>query len=310
VRLVSGPGCPVCVTPAGYIDQAVDLSLRPGMHVLTYGDLVRVPGAQISLEEARQQGAHVSVVYSAGNALEAARKDRDTIYVFLGVGFETTTPCTAAAIQLARREGLTNFTVLGAHKLIPPALQVLLEDESLAIDGFLAPGHVSVILGSDAYRPVAEQYRRPCVITGFDGVQMLMGMVRILTQLVADRPAVENVYLSQITPQGNMQAKELMGEMFRPVSSMWRGLGTIDASGLELRESYGRFDARVRFNLPEPVDVVPPGCQCGDVIKGILQPHECGLFGKACTPARPVGACMVSREGACRAFYRYRKVQP
>ncbi|MBN2130555.1 MAG: hydrogenase formation protein HypD, partial [Sedimentisphaerales bacterium] len=191
----------------------------------------------------------------------------------------------------------------------PPALQALLEDESLAIDGFLAPGHVSVILGSDAYRPVAQQYRRPCVITGFDGVQMLMGMVRILTQLVADRPAVENIYLSRITPEGNVQAKELISKMFRPVSSMWRGLGTIDASGLELRESYGQFDARVRFSLPDPIDVVPPGCQCGQVIKGILQPHECALFSKACTPARPVGACMVSREGACRAYYRYRRVQ-
>jgi hydrogenase expression/formation protein HypD len=309
VRLISGPGCPVCVTPAGYIEQAVQLSLEHGVHIATYGDMLRVPGVTMSLEDARRQGAKVSIVYSVRDALQIARKNPQQKVVFLGIGFETTTPPTAFAVKTAQAEGLSNFLVFSAHKLIIPAMQVLLDDPKLAIDGFIGPGHVSVIIGCDAYDVVASKYHRPCVIAGFDGNQMLMALVRILTQLVAGEARIQSVYRDRITDKGNVAAQQIINEVFTPADSRWRGFGTIPQSGLNLREEFTALDARYVFQLPEPQDHEPTGCLCANIVKGMNLPTDCPLFANRCTPASPLGACMVSREGACSAFYRFRNVE-
>ncbi|MBN1764383.1 MAG: hydrogenase formation protein HypD [Sedimentisphaerales bacterium] len=307
IRLISGPGCPVCVTPGGYIDQAAQLALEENAHITTYGDMVRVPGITISMAEARSKGAAVSVVYTVQDALEMARKNPGQKIVFLGIGFETTTPPSAYAIKTARQEKLDNFLVFSAHKRIIPAMQALLEDPELAIDGFIAPGHVSVIIGSDCYALVSQKYKRPCVVAGFDGQQMLMAMVAILMQLVDREARVENVYGTRVKGEGNIAALEIIDEVFDIADSRWRGLGTIPKSGLELKEEFAAFDARRVFGLAEPEDREPSGCRCGDVIKGIITPLECPLFARRCKPSEPVGACMVSREGSCSVYYQYRK---
>jgi hydrogenase expression/formation protein HypD len=309
VQLISGPGCPVCVTPAGYIEQAVQLGLEHKVHITTYGDMLRVPGITMSLEDARRKGAKVSIVYSVQDALQLARKHSEQTVIFLGIGFETTIPPTAFAVKAAQKEGLGNFLVFSAHKLIIPAMQVLLDDPELAIDGFIGPGHVSVIIGKNAYNVVASQYQRPCVIAGFDGNQMLMALVRILTQLVAGQASVESVYRDRITDNGNVAAQQIIDEVFVPSDSRWRGFGTIKQSGLKLRDEFAAFDARWVYQLAEPEDREPPGCLCANIVKGISLPTECPLFAQRCTPASPVGACMVSREGSCSAYYRYRQVE-
>jgi len=306
VKLLSGPGCPVCVTPAGFIDQVIKLALEENVHVMTYGDMIRVPGVNDSLDDARRRGAKVSVVYSVNDALERARKNPDQRVLFLGIGFETTAPATAYAIKTAQKESLKNFLVLSAHKTIIPAMEALLEDPETAVDGFLAPGHVSVIIGSGAYEPLMKRYQQPCVVAGFDGTQMLMGLVRILLQIIAEKPAVENVYQSRVNREGNRSARELIEEVFAPAGSVWRGLGEIPQSGLVIRPEFGEFDAGKVFDLPQPEDHDRPGCRCGDVLKGIITPDDCPLFAKACKPSTPIGACMVSREGSCSAYYKYR----
>jgi hydrogenase expression/formation protein HypD len=309
VKLISGPGCPVCVTPAGFVDQAAELALKHSAHIMTYGDMLRVPGRTLTLEEVRRRGGRVSVVYSVQDALAAARREKDQNVVFLGIGFETTTPHSAVAVKIARVEKLTNFKVLSAHKRLMPAMGALLTDPDIAIDGFIAPGHVSVIIGADAYIPVAEQYHRPCVVAGFDAAQMLMAMARILMQLVKNEPKVENVYLSHVIGRGNVEARQVIDEVFVPAKSRWRGLGEIDQSGLAVREEFADHDARRAYGLDEPPGYEPPGCRCAQVIKGQADPPSCPLFARQCTTATPIGACMVSREGACSAYYRYRKME-
>jgi len=309
VKLISGPGCPVCVTPAGYIDQAAQLAADRGARVVTYGDMVRVPGISTTLEEARRRGGDVSVVYSVTEALQMARREAKRHVVFLGVGFETTAPGTAFAVKAAHDEGLKNFKVLMAHKRIIPAMDALLADPNLAIDGFIAPGHVSVIIGYEAYAPIVSRWGRPCVVTGFTGEQMLLSIVRILTQLVSGHSKVESVYTSRVLPEGNVKAQRFLDEVFVPGPSNWRGMGNIPESGMDLREEYADCDAKGFFKLEEPPDREPPGCRCADVIRGMVDPPECPLFGKRCTPITPVGACMVSREGSCSAFYRFRSVE-
>ena len=308
VRLISGPGCPVCVTPAGFIEQATQLALRQKVHVMTYGDMMRVGGITQSLEDARRHGGNVSVVYSARQALEAARDRPDEKVVFLGVGFETTTPAAAYALRAAEQEGISNFTVLSAHKRIVPAMEALLGDAEVKIDGFIAPGHVSVIIGAGAYEVLVERYGRPCVVAGFDGEQMLMALVAILTQLIAGEPKVDNVYRGRVSEQGNCDARRIIDEVFEPADSRWRGLGVIAESGLVIRPELADFDAQQVFGLAEPEDCEPAGCRCAEVLRGVAGPEDCELFGKGCTPATPVGACMVSREGACSAVYKYRKI--
>jgi hydrogenase expression/formation protein HypD len=305
VRLISGPGCPVCVTPQDHIDLFIALGELEGVALATFGDMVRVPGTQRSLEQARAQGVDVLVVYSPMDAVEAAARRPEKQIVFLGIGFETTAPAVALALLEAKRRELGNFSVLCAHKLIPPAMLALLESE-VAVDGFLCPGHVSVIIGSEAYRPVAAR-GKPCVVTGFEPADVLGAVGMLLKQLAEGRSEVEVEYSRAVRPEGNPKARELLGRVFRVADARWRGLGIIPGSGYELAEEFAAFDAARRFKVEPPASEEPRGCRCGEVLKGLIDPPECSLFGKACTPRKPVGSCMVSSEGACQAWYRYRR---
>ncbi|MBL7220666.1 MAG: hydrogenase formation protein HypD [Phycisphaerae bacterium] len=306
LKLISGPGCPVCVTDQSYIDRALHLAMEcePRPIIATYGDMVRVPGSGGSLAEARASGARVEVVYSADQAVEIALANGDTEVVFLAVGFETTAPGAALAVLRAHNENVPNFSIMTAQKLILPAMEALLSQEDVRIDGFLCPGHVSVIIGWKAYASVAAKYARPCVVAGFDAPQVLASVEAILAQLASGRTESASVYPS-VSAEGNARALELLDEVFVASEASWRGLGAIPESGMELREAFGRFDAAVRFGLPDFPSREIPGCRCGDVICGRLHPTGCGLFGSRCTPRRAVGPCMVSSEGACAAAYKY-----
>ncbi|MFB3882333.1 MAG: hydrogenase formation protein HypD [Armatimonadota bacterium] len=304
VRLISGPGCPVCVTPQEQIDHFIALGGIEGVTLATFGDMVRVPGTQKSLEQARAEGVEVLVVYSPMDAVETAAREPDKQVVFFGIGFETTAPAVALAILEAKQRGLANFSVLCAHKLIPPAMMALL-DSDLLVDGFICPGHVSVIIGSDAYRPVAKR-GKPCVVTGFEPADVLAAVQMLLRQLAERRSEVEVQYSRVVRPEGNRKAQELLARVFRVADARWRGLGTIPQSGYELGGEFAEFDAAQRFRVARPESVEPKGCRCGDVLRGAIDPPECPLFGRACSPRRPVGSCMVSSEGACQAWFRYR----
>jgi hydrogenase expression/formation protein HypD len=305
VRLVSGPGCPVCVTAQGHIDAAIRLSGLDDVTVATYGDMVRVPGRLGSLEHQRARGADVRVVNSARSALRLAEQFPDKQVVFLGVGFETTAPATAAAILEARQRGLHNFAVFTAHKLIVPAMLALLEGGDVPLDGFLCPGHVSVIIGCEAYRPVVERYGKTCVVAGFEPEGILAAILSLLRQIERHDARLENAYEPIVRPEGNVVAKRLMEQVFRVAPSRWRGLGIIPASGLELRADYEAFDAAKRFNIEIGDDAHHPSCRCGEVICGKVTPDQCRLFGTTCTPVKPVGPCMVSSEGTCSAWFKY-----
>lgn len=303
VRLISGPGCPVCVTPQEQVDLFLALGRIEGVTLATFGDMVRVPGSEGDLEQARAEGAEVLVVYSPMDAVEAAARSPERQVVFFGIGFETTAPTVALALLEARRRGLGNFSVLCAHKLIPPALLALLDSE-VRVDGFICPGHVSAIIGGRAYRPVAER-GKPCVVAGFEPADVLAAVAMLLRQLAEGRSEVEIEYRRVVRPEGNRRAQELLSQVFRVVDARWRGLGEIPASGYELADQFADFDAARRFAVAPPPSREPEGCRCGDVLRGAIQPPECPLFGRACTPRKPVGACMVSSEGACQAWHRY-----
>ena len=308
VRLVSGPGCPVCVTPQGVIDALVDLAGRQGVTVATFGDMMRVPGTRSSLEREKARGRRIAVCYSVLEAMDLARRERGETVVFAAVGFETTAPGTAVALEAARAEGLRNFTVLSAHKWMIPAMEALLAGGEVRIDGFLCPGHVSVIIGSGAYEPIAARYKRPCVVAGFTAEQVLAGVGAILRQLAAGEGRVANVYEDAVRPEGNPEALAHLARVFERGTAVWRGLGPIPESGMDLAAPFADFDAARRLGLawpPAETGADAHGCRCGDVIRGALEPRECPLFGRACTPGRPVGPCMVSREGSCQAEYRF-----
>jgi len=305
LRLVSGPGCPVCVTSQGYIDAACEVAARPGVTICTYGDMVRVPGRAGSLEQQRAGGAQVTVVYSARDAVRLAQRDPGREVIFLAVGFETTAPGTAAAVIEADKKRLTNFFVLCGHKLVIPAMSALLSVGDVPIDGFLLPGHVSVVIGAGAYRPLVATYGKPCVVTGFEPAQMVLGILHLVEQIARGEGRLENVYGVAVTDAGNVVARRWMAEVFEPAPTVWRAIGTIPDSGLELRGPYRRFDALSRFKLTIGADYDPPGCRCGEVIQGKVQPGDCPLFGSRCTPSQPVGPCMVSSEGTCAAWYKY-----
>ena len=307
LRLISGPGCPVCVTAQRHIDAAIALATRHDVVLVTYGDMLRVPGRSGSLEALRATGARVRVVNSARTALEEARAMPEAQVVFLGVGFETTAPATAATVLEADREGLRNFTVLMCHKRIIPAMLALLQGGDVPLDGFMCPGHVSVIIGSAAYQPIVEGYRKTCVVTGFEPEQMMLGLVHLVRQAVRGEARLENVYSVVVRQQGNAAALDLLGRVFRPSDTAWRALGTIPASGFELAPAYRRFDALERFGTVLGEDEENPACLCGQVIQGKVEPSECPLFGAACTPLAPIGPCMVSSEGTCAAWYKYNR---
>lgn len=311
VRLISGPGCPVCVTSQGDIDQLLDLAARPRVTLCTYGDMLRVTGSdRRSLEAARAAGADVRVVYSALDALRVAAQSPQRQVVLAAVGFETTTPATAVAVLEAERQALANFTVFVSHKQVIPAMRALLDGGEVAIDGFLCPGHVSVIIGADAYQRIVADYRIPCVVVGFEDCQIVEG-VAALTALVASGTAkLVNLYPEAVGHHGNSRAVRLMEQVFETCDETWRGLSRLPASGRRLRDAYAAFDARRRFGL-HPVDVPdPPGCRCGDVITGRCAPDACRLFGTGCTPVHPIGPCMVSSEGTCQAHFKYARRRP
>lgn len=306
LRLVSGPGCPVCVTAQRHIDAAIELARRDVI-LTTYGDMVRVPGRLGSLEKRRAEGARVQVVGSARTALAVARTRPAEQVVFLGVGFETTAPATAATVLEAERDGVENFSVLMCHKLVVPAMLALLESGDVPLEGFLCPGHVSVIIGAGAYRPIVERFGKPCVVAGFEPPQILGGLAALLRQVVEGRAAAENVYPVVVSEEGNPAAKRLLDQCFVAADAPWRALGVIPKSGLELAANYRRFDALERFGVHLGEDEDHPACRCGEVIQGKAVPTDCTLFGNLCTPTEPIGPCMVSSEGTCAAWYKYNR---
>ncbi len=307
LRLVSGPGCPVCVTAQRHIDAAIELAARDGVLLATYGDMMRVPGRSGSLERLRAQGAQVRVVNSARSALDLARANPERPVVFLGVGFETTAPATAATVLEAAREQITNFSVLMCHKLVVPAMQALLSAGNVPLDGFLAPGHVSVIIGAGAYRPIVEQHRRPVVVAGFEPAQIMQALLHLVRQVVEGRAEVENVYSGVVSAAGNRVALQLLARVFVVADAPWRELGVIPQSGLELAPAYRRFDALERFGVELGEDEEHPLCRCGAVITGQVEPRDCPAFARQCTPLSPIGPCMVSSEGTCAAWYKYNR---
>lgn len=307
LRLLSGPGCPVCVTSQGYLDGAVILARQERVIVATFGDMMRVPGSHSSLEAERAQGRDVRPVYSPLEALKVARDNPRARVVFLGVGFETTAPTIAASLLEAREQGLENYLVYSAHKRIPPALRLLAQAPDLRLDGLICPPHVSSILGARAYRFLAEEYGIPCVITGFEPLDILQGILMLLHQRLEGRPRVEIQYRRAVREEGNLEALAILEEVFEAGPGRWRGLGLIPDSGLSLREGYRPWDAHHRFALPlsEPDKGEQAGCLCGEILKGIKSPPECPAFGQGCIPEDPQGPCMVSGEGTCAAYYRY-----
>ncbi|HUK13087.1 MAG TPA: hydrogenase formation protein HypD [Thermoanaerobaculaceae bacterium] len=307
VRLIAGPGCPVCVTPVDYVDRAEALARRPATVVATFGDLLRVPSTSGSLERARAEGVCVRVVYSPRDALRLARDDPDRTVVFLAVGFETTSPTVAAALAEAEADGVPNFLVLSGHKAMPPPLRLLAGDREAGIDGFLLPGHVAVVTGSDAFSFLAEEFHLPAAVVGFTPTDVLRGVAALVDMLGRGEPEVVNLYSRVVRPDGNAVARALVQRFFAAAACTWRGLGAISASGLALRPELARRDAAaLEVELPTPCE--PEGCRCGDVLRGRIDPPECPLFGSACTPAAAVGACMVSSEGSCAAFYRHERL--
>jgi hydrogenase expression/formation protein HypD len=305
VELISGPGCPVCVTSASHMDAFIAMADKPGVRVAIFGDLFRVPGSNGSLANASSRGAKVDIVYSPIDALELAKKHPEDLVVFLGVGFETTTPTIAATILAAKNQNITNFVVFSTQKTVPPALTALLEDPELRINGLLCPGHVSAIIGAGAYVPYAEKYGIACVIAGFEPTDLLNGLILLARQIGSGHAKVENTYERVVSWEGNARAMKMVDEIFEPADMEWRGLGVIPGSGLKIRKKYQEFDAEVRLEITLPEAQEAKGCICGKILKGINNPRECPLFNTRCTPSTPIGPCMVSSEGTCAAFHKY-----
>jgi hydrogenase expression/formation protein HypD len=305
VRLRSGPGCPVCVTSATDLERAISLARIPGTILATFGDMTRVPGRECSLQDAQAQGADVRVVYSTLDAIELARRNPDRHVAFLGVGFETTAPTVAAAILQADADDLPNFTVLSVLKLTPPATRAILDAGEVRLDGVIGPGHVTTVIGADAWRFLPDRYRVPCAIAGFEPLDILHAIAMLVEMNQRAQPDVGNAYGRSAKPQGNRTALDMVGRVFEEAAADWRGLGSIPGSGLVLRAEYAHRDAARVFDLDIPPVAEPRGCHCGDVLRGVMDPPECALFRRVCSPRNPVGPCMVSSEGACAAYYRY-----
>lgn len=306
ISLLSGPGCPVCVTDQAEIDAFIALAKSKDVILTTFGDLMRVPGTVSSLQKERAQGRDIRIVYSTTDAVEISQKNRDKKVVFLGVGFETTAPTIAAAILSANQLGLDNFFVYSAHKLVPPALTALMSLKGVKIDGFILPGHVSIIIGLNGYRGFFDSYRIPCVVAGFEPTDLLRAIFMLVEQTENDTPALENAYGRVVTEAGNTKAQRILRQVFETTDAAWRGIGVIPNSGLKIKPAYAAHDAEKAFSLVLPeVSKEPAGCACGEVLTGSKIPPECALFRTACTPLDPVGPCMVSSEGTCAAYYRY-----
>ena len=307
VTLLHGPGCPVCVTPAAMIDAAIAIAQRPGVTFCSFGDMLRVPGEVGSLLAVKARGADVRMVYSPLDALAIARERPDREVVFFAIGFETTAPTTAMALLQAEREGLTNFSLLVSHVLVPPAIEALLSDPSNSVQGFLAAGHVCTIMGYWEYEPIARRYRTPIVVTGFEPLDLLQGLYLCIRQLEEGRAEVENQYSRSVRRAGNRTAQDALARVFAVQPQHWRGIGKIPASGLELKSDYASYDALRRFADIAVAPEQPGECISGEILRGLKKPGECPAFGTRCTPVHPLGATMVSSEGACAAYYRYRR---
>lgn len=305
ISLVSGPGCPVCVTANRDIDWAIALARQPGVILATFGDMLKVPGSRSSLQQAKAEGCRVRVVYSTLDALEIARTHPDSSVVFFGIGFETTAPTVACSILEAERMGLSNYYVFSVHKVMPPPMRALVASGEMRIDGFLCPGHVSAIIGSEPYEFIAREYGIPCVISGFEPLDILQSVDMLLAMRAEGRAEVAIQYRRVVRPEGNLAALEKLYQVFQPADVEWRGLGVIPGSGLEIRDGYARFDARRAFQIEPGPTLEHRGCRCGDVLRGLVPPPECPLYGRACTPESPVGPCMVSSEGACSTWYQF-----
>jgi hydrogenase expression/formation protein HypD len=305
ISLVSGPGCPVCVTSLLDIDSFIEIAGTDNVILATFGDLMRVPGSRSSLQKEHSKGRDIRMVYSSTDALRIAEDNPYKKVVFLGVGFETTAPTVAASIISARDMNLGNFFVYSAHKLVPPALIALMENHGTRVDGYILPGHVSAIIGAEGYRSFFDNYRVPSVISGFEPIDILQAIYSLIDQIEEGRAELLNGYQRIVTPEGNRKAQKIIEEVFEKGDAEWRGIGTIPESGLEIREDYGEFDAKemLKIHVPEPEE--PKGCACGEIIMGLKTPDKCPLYKKVCDPVHPVGPCMVSSEGTCAAYYKY-----
>jgi hydrogenase expression/formation protein HypD len=305
IELLSGPGCPVCVTDRSAIDRAIALAREVGIIVATYGDLIRVPGSGSSLNQEKALGADIRIVYSTLEALALAKANPGKKVVFLGIGFETTTPSSAVAILEAASQQLSNFYLLSMHKIMPPAMGALIE-QGVQIDGYIGPGHVSAVAGANIYLPLVYEHKIAIVIAGFEPVDLLQSILMLVNMTEENRHGVEIQYKRVVNPAGNVKACEIVNQVFEPCDDAWRGLGLISNSGLAIRKEYRRYDASVNFDIDVIPAPEPKGCLCGEVLRGLKKPVQCSLFGKVCTPANPIGACMVSGEGACQAYFNYR----
>jgi hydrogenase expression/formation protein HypD len=313
LRMIHGPGCPVCVLPIGRVDMAIELALKHEVMLCTYGDTLRVPASnQLSLTKAKARGGDIRVVYSAADALQLARDHPEKQVVFFAIGFETTTPPTALVIRDAAREKLQNFSVMCCHVLTPPAIRAILDGagegalQSADIEGFIGPAHVSIIIGSDPYAKFAQAYRKPVVISGFEPLDLLQSILMLVRQVNEGRAEVENEFIRAVTPQGNLNAQALMDGIFELREAFeWRGLGTMPLSALRIRDGYRAFDAEHRFQLVYKAVADNKACECGAILRGVKAPQDCKIFGTICTPENPIGSCMVSSEGACAAHHTY-----
>ena len=306
VELVHGPGCPVCIMPKGVVDDAIAIAQQPQVIFTTFGDVMRIPGSRQSLLEAKAAGADIRMVYSPLDALQIAQQNPDRPVVFFAIGFETTAPSTALTVLQAARAGIRNFSLFCNHVLVVPALEALLSHPKLELDGFIGPGHVSMVIGTRPYQVIAERYHKPVVVAGFEPLDILQSLVMVLGQLASDRCAVENQYTRLVTSEGNAVALAALAQVFVVRDQFeWRGLGEIPASGLQMHPDYAQYDAAAKFPLPQQRIADHKACACGEILQGVKKPWECRVFGTACTPQHPLGACMVSSEGACAAYYKY-----
>jgi hydrogenase expression/formation protein HypD len=305
ITMVHGPGCPVCVTPINIIDEAIALAQRPEVILCSFGDMMRVPGSHKSLLQAKAEGADVRMLYSPLEAVSLAQQNPQREVVFFAVGFETTAPANALSVVQAKAMGVNNYSILASHVLVPPAMEAILGDPENRIDAFLAAGHVCTIMGMEEYYPVAEKYKTPIVVTGFEPVDLLQGILMAVRQLEAGEYKVENQYSRAVMREGNRMAQETMSQVFEVTDRPWRGLGTIPASGYEVKGAYKQYNARVKFGLGDMGSIENTACISGDIMKGLKKPFDCPHFGKGCTPEHPIGAPMVSSEGACAAYFHY-----
>jgi len=305
IDMVSGPGCPICVTANADLDKAIALAQIPGVIIATFGDMLKVPGSHSSLQKVKANGAEVRTVYSTMDALKQAEVNPTKSVVFLGIGFETTAPTIAASILQAQEKKLKNYYVLSLHKLCPPVIKAILDSGEVKLDGLICPGHVSAIIGSYPWEFIARDYGIPCVVSGFEPLDILQCVDMLVAQVENGESRVEIAYRRGVRPEGNQQALKLMEQVFEPCPARWRGVGEVPNSGLKLRKKYQRFDAELAFDINPGPTHEPRGCICGDILRGVRTPADCQLFAKACTPEHPVGACMVSSEGSCSAYYLY-----